>query len=168
VDIITSLSLKNFFNVIGISSLIPYFKQKWVYDFKFFFLINNVLERLEYVRFFLFVSCDIRLENPLLNIRIKKNYNVNKNNELFLFSYGLALNNLGYPVKNLGNSICKFLMFLKGKTRVFSTFFFKSFFSFSFISSNIYIYAKPLFLLGCSILGREDSVSFLYGFFFFF
>ena len=37
VDIMTSLSLKNFFNIIGISSIISYFKFKWVYDFKFFF-----------------------------------------------------------------------------------------------------------------------------------
>ncbi len=35
-DIITSLSLKNFFNIIGISSIISYFKLKWIYDFKFF------------------------------------------------------------------------------------------------------------------------------------
>ena len=34
-DLITSLSLKNFFNIIGVSSIITYFKLKWVYDFKF-------------------------------------------------------------------------------------------------------------------------------------
>jgi hypothetical protein len=59
----------------------------------------------------------------VLNIRIKKNYNINKNNELFLFSYGLSLNNLNYPIKNIGNSIVKFLKFLKGKVRFFSNFF---------------------------------------------
>ena len=37
VDIITSLSLKNFFNIIGLFSIILYFKIRWIYDFKFFF-----------------------------------------------------------------------------------------------------------------------------------
>ena len=123
VDITTCLSLKNFFNIIGVSSIISYFKFKWIYDFKFFFLLNNSLEFLEFVYFFLFIGCDLRLENPLLNIRIKKNYNINKNNELFLFSYGLSLNNMNYPIKNIGNNIIKFLKLFKGKTRFFSIFF---------------------------------------------
>jgi len=168
VDIITSLSLKNFFNIIGVSSIISYFKSKWIYDFKFFYLINNTLENLEILNFFLFISCDLRLENPLLNVRIKKNYNLNKNNELFLFSYGLSLNYLSYPIKNLGNSIIKFLIFLKGKIRTFSNFFFKSFLSFSFVNLQIKIYSKPIFFLGNSILNREDSSSYIYSFIFFF
>lgn len=167
IDIITSLSLKNFFSIIGISSIITYVKSKWIYDFKFFYLINNRLENLEILNFFLFISCDLRLENPLLNIRIKKNYNLNKNNELFLFSYGLALNYLSYPIKNLGNSIIKFLNFLKGKIRTFSNIFFKSFLSFSFTNSLKKLYNKPIFFLGNSILNREDSCSFLYSFIFF-
>lgn len=168
VDIVTSLSLKNFFNVIGVSSIITYLKSKWMYDFKFFYLINNTLENLEILNFFLFISCDLRLENPLLNIRIKKNYNANKNNELFLFSYGLSLNYLSYPIKNLGNNIIKFLMFLKGKTRTFSNIFFKSFLSFSFVASKKNIYNNPVFFLGNSIINREDSLSFIHCFIFFF
>jgi hypothetical protein len=168
VDIITSISLKNFFNVLGIDSIILYFKFKWIYDFKFFFLLNNALELLETLFFYLFLGCDLRLENPLLNIRIKKNYNINKNSELFLFSYGLSLNNMNYPIKNLGNSIFKFLNFLKGKIRIFSIFFFKSFFSFSYINLNIKLYNLPIFLGGHTILSREDSISFLYSFITFF
>lgn len=164
IDIITSISLKNFFNIIGIDSIISYFKFKWIYDFKFFFFLNNALESLEFLFFYLFLGCDLRLENPLLNIRIKKNYNINKNSELFLFSYGLSLNNMNYPIKNLGNSIFKFLIFLKGKTRIFSIFFYKSFFSFSYINLNIKLYNLPIFFGGHTILNREDSISFLYSF----
>jgi hypothetical protein len=168
VDIITSISLKNFFNIVGIDSIILYFKFKWIYDFKFFFLLNNTLESLEILFFYLFLGCDLRLENPLLNIRIKKNYNINKNSELFLFSYGLSLNNMNYPIKNLGNSIFKFLNFLKGKTRIFSIFFFKSFSSFSYINLNIKLYNLPILLGGHTILSREDSISFLCSFINFF
>lgn len=168
VDIITSLSLKNFFNIMGLSSIIYYFKFKWIYDFKYFFLFNNALDILEFLFFYLFIGCDLRLESPLLNVRIKKNYNINKNNELFIYSFGISLNNMSYPVKNLGNSILKFLIFLKGKTRLFSNFSFKFFLSYSFISLNIKFYNKPLFLLGHSILNRFDSISFFYSFIFFF
>ena len=168
VDIITSIALKNFFNIVGIDNIILYFKFKWIYDFKFFFFLNNSLESLETLFFYLFLGCDLRLENPLLNIRIKKNYNINKNSELFLFSYGLSLNNMNYPIKNLGNSIIKFLNFLKGKTRSFSTFFFKSFFSFSYINVNKKLYNLPIFFGGHTILSREDSISFLCSFIKFF
>jgi hypothetical protein len=165
----TTLSLKIFFNLIGISYIVSYLKFKWIYDFKFFFFLNNILESLEFLSFFLFLSCDLRLESPLLNVRIKKNYNLNKNNELFLYSYGLSLINMNYPIKNLGNSIIKFFIFLKGKNRVFSNYFFKFFLSFSFINGlNIKLYNKPIIFLGQSILSREDSISFLCSFFYFF
>lgn len=168
IDLTTSLSLKNFFNIIGISSIFSYFKFKWFYDFKFFYLLNNSIESLEFFFFYLFIGCDLRLENPLLNIRIKKNYNINKNNELFFFSYGLSLINMNYPIKNLGNNILKFLRFLKGKVRIFSIFFFKSFFSFSFINLNIKLYNSPILICGQTLLMREDSLSFLYSFIYFF
>ena len=168
VDLMACMSLKNFFNIIGVSSIISYIKIRWIYDFKFFFLLNNIIESLEFLSFFLFLNCDLRLENPLLNVRIKKNYNLNKNNELFLFSFGLSLINMNYPIKNLGNSIIKFLNFLKGKMRIFSIFFFKSFLSFSFINFNIILYNRPIFFLGYGLLQREDSISFLNSFFSFF
>jgi hypothetical protein len=82
--------------------------------------------------------------------------------------YGLAISNMSYPIKNIGNSIFKFLEFLKGKKRLFSNFFFKIFMSFSFINLNIKLYNKPIFFLGHSILTREDSISFLYSFVHFF
>jgi hypothetical protein len=94
---------------------------------------------------------------------------MNRNNELFFYSYGLSLINMNYPIKNLGNSILKFLIFLKGKNRIFSNYFFKSFFSFSYIKAlNIKLYNKPIFFLGQSILNREDSISFLFSFVCFF
>jgi hypothetical protein len=94
---------------------------------------------------------------------------MNKNNELFLYSYGLSLTNMNYPIKNISNSIIKFLIFLKGKNRIFSNYFFKSFFSFSYIDGlNINLYNRPLFFLGQSILKREDSISFLCSFIYFF
>lgn len=167
IDVVSAFSLKTFFNNFGSSFLITYLKYNWIYDFKFMFLLNKQLEDFEFIKFFLFISCDLRLENPILNIRIKKNYNINRNNELFLYSYGLALNYLTYPVKNLGNNIFKFVNFLRGKCRIFCDFFFKSFFSFSYLNLELSLYNDPIFLLGNSIITREDSKSFLHSFIFF-
>ena len=168
VDVITSISLKNFFNIIGISSILSYFKFKWTWDFKFFYLLNNILESFEIIRFFLFISCDLRLESPLLNIRIKKNYNANKNNELFLYSYGLSTINLNYPIKNLGSNIIKFLKFLKGKCVHFLIFFLKCFFTFSYYKFNYKLYNKPIFFLGHSILIGKILLVFYIALYYFF
>ena len=102
-DLQTTLSIKSFFNGFGCSN-ISYNLNKisWIFDFPNFIYLNHLIEDIELVNFFLFIACDLRLESPILNIRIKKNYNLNKHNELFLYSYGLSLNNSTYPIKNLG------------------------------------------------------------------
>ena len=45
-------------------------------------LLNNTLYDLENNNFYLFIACDLRLEAPILNVRIRKNFNINKNNEI--------------------------------------------------------------------------------------
>lgn len=167
IDLASTCSLKAFFNSFGSSFLISYLKINWIYDFKFMYLLNTNLENLEFIKFYLFISCDLRLENPILNLRIKKNYNINKNKELFLFSYGLSLKYSTYPIKNIGNSIFKFLRFLAGKPRIFCDFFFKSYISFSYINNKFYLYNKPIIFLGNSLISRADSKSFVNSFMYF-
>ena len=165
IDLYTALSIKSFFNSFGCSNILFNLKFNYLYDFDFFFKLNKILEELEYINFFLFIACDIRLESPLLNIRLKKNYNINKNNELFFYSYGISLNYITYPIKNLGNSILKFFLFLEGKQRFFCDFFLKEFNSFSYINLNsINLYKKPIFFLGNSILQRSESKNFILSF----
>src|SRR5580693_8028365 len=91
-DLYSSLSIKSFFSSLGCHNILFNIKFNCIYDFNYFFILNNALEKLELINFFLFVDCDMRLESPLLNIRLKKNYNINKNNELFFFSYGISVN----------------------------------------------------------------------------
>ena len=105
--------------------------------------------------------------SPLLNIRVKKNYNLNKNNELFLYSYGLALNYSTYSIKNVGNSILKFIGFLEGKQRFSCDFFFKNFYTFKHLNTDYNYYNNPVFFLGSSIINRKDSKSFLSSFIYF-
>jgi hypothetical protein len=162
------LSIKSFFNSYGCLNIIFNVKFNFIYDFNYLFIFNNILESLEYINFFLFISCDLRLESPLLNVRLKKNYNINKNNELFFYSYGISLNYSTYPIKNLGNSILKFFLFMEGKQRFFCDFFFKEFNSLIYLNyKNIFFYKKPIFFMGNSLLHRSDSKSFVLSFIFF-
>jgi NADH-quinone oxidoreductase subunit G len=168
-DLQVTLSLKNFFNSFGCSNIFYNFKQlKWIYDFKYLFQFNNIIEDIECFNFYLFIACDLRLEAPLLNTRLKKNYNLNKNNDLFFYSYGLSLKFLTFPIKNLGNNIKKFLLFLEGKQRFICDLFLKAFFTFKYFKNKYFnFYNKTLFFFGNSIINRIDSNSFLVSYFFF-
>jgi hypothetical protein len=169
IDLYSALSIKSFFSSFGCHNILLNVKFNYIYDFSYFFILNNALEKLELINFILFIDCDMRLESPLLNIRLKKNYNINKNNELFFFSYGISINHSTYPIKNLGNSILKFLLFVEGKQRFFCDFFFKEFKAFSFVNfNNGFFYKKPIYFLGNAILQRSDFKSFILSFIVFF
>ena len=162
IDLSSCLALKTFFLNIGSINIIYNDNFKWLYDFNLFIFFNNLLDDLECIKFFLFIACDLRLESPLLNIRLKKNYNINKNNELFFSSFGLALKYSLYPIKNLGNSINKLLAFVEGKIRYFSNYSIKEFLSLSFFNILYFFHNKSLLIIGNSLLMRNDSVSLLF------
>jgi hypothetical protein len=169
IDLYSALSIKSFFNSFGCHNILFNIKFNFIYDFNYFFILNKAIEQLEFIKFFLFIACDLRLESPLLNTRLKKNYSINKNNGLFFFSYGISLNYSTYPIKNLGNSILKFLLFMEGKQRFFCDFFFKGFKTFAFTSFfGAFFYQKPLIFLGNSALYRGDLKNFMFSFIFFF
>jgi hypothetical protein len=54
---------------------------------------------------------DLRRELPILNLRLRKNYLQNKN--INIFSIGLSLNHVTYPVTNIGCSIKTFKNLMK-------------------------------------------------------
>lgn len=165
-DLQTTLSLKGFFNTFGCSNILYNLKKiNWIFDFKDLFSLNILIEKLELIKFYLFISCDLRLESPVLNIRIKKNYNLNKTNELYIYSYGLSLNYSTYPIKNLGNSIYSFLKFLEGKQRFSCDLFFKNFYSFFNLNKNYNFYYNAALFFGNSIIYRNDAKSFLSSFY---
>lgn len=167
-DLHTSLSLKIFFNIFGSSNILYNSKKlEWIYDLQKYFGLNVLIEKLESIKFFILISCNLRLESPILNIRIKKNYLANKNNELFLYSYGLSLNYLTYPVKNVGNKVLQLISFMEGKQRFSCDLFFKYFYTFNYINYSYNLYNDIIFFLGNSIILRNDSNSFLNSFLFF-
>lgn len=69
-------------------------------DFRFMFQLNSTLAELEFFYNILFIGSNPRLEVPLLNSRLRKNF-VN-NADFAAYSIGLALNYSTYPIFNLG------------------------------------------------------------------
>ena len=159
IDIYSSLCLKSFFNSFGCINIIYNKGINWIYDFSNFIFLNSLISELEFIKFYLFICCNLRLEAPLLNLRIKKNYNLNKINNIIIYSYGLPLSYFTFPIKNLGNILNKFYLMLEWKHRFLSEFFFKSFLTLSFINFNYYIFNKPIFFIGNSVILRNDSIN---------
>lgn len=164
VDLTGALNLKTFFSIFGCSNLSYYNVFNWIYDFKFSFLYNNSLLELEKVSLIFFVGSNLRLENPLLNSRIRKNYLLNENNSLLLISFGLSLKYLTYPIINCGNNILNLICFMEGKIRKLSNIFYNLIYSSSLSSVFLFSINNPKFLLGLSLLKRWDSRSFFFSF----
>lgn len=166
-DLDSSLNLKKFFNSFGCSN-INYFEcssNNFVSDFRFFYFLNKTLSKLGNLNNLIFIGTNVRMELPLLNIKIRKNF-LDNNNLLNIYSFGLALDYLTYPVKNLGNSIKSILTFMEGKFYLNFIIFFFDFLNINFFSLNNI--KKIFFFLGMSILNRIDSDNILYGFLYFF
>jgi len=103
------------------------------------------------------VSTNLRLEVPLLNSSLRKNY---LNNIKFkAYSIGFALDYLTYPVINLGSSIKFFLKFLMGYSLVSKYFLFNKYYNIYFLNSNNYINLH--IFLGTGSLIRTDSNAIL-------
>jgi len=95
---------------------------------------------------------------PLLNSRLRKNYLLT-NKLLSVYSIGLAIDHLTYPVKNLGNSLATLKYLLEGKNYFLRDLLFKDFVSFAFLNFKFQHNVSPKIFLGASVLNRIDGVS---------
>jgi NADH dehydrogenase/NADH:ubiquinone oxidoreductase subunit G len=154
IDLETAFSLKCFFNGIGCSNIFFIYNLNYNIDFKFMYLLNVTLETLEIINLIFLIGCNLRLEAPLILTRIRKSF-LNCENDFKIFSLGLAINNFNFYVKNIGNSIKSFKLFLEGKLEYINTIFINNL-NWYFI--NININKIPIFFFGTSILIRYDSL----------
>lgn len=111
VDLELVLSFKDFFSNFGCYNFSYESNFNFLFDFRFFFLLNNTLNFFENISSLVLIGTNLRLEVPLLNSRIRKNYL--KNNMLLVLSLGLALDYLTFPVINFGNSSVSLKLFLE-------------------------------------------------------
>ena len=117
-------SLKNFLNSIGCSNLYYTNCLNLCGDTRLNFLFSNTFLSLGKVLFYFIFALNLRLELPLLLIRIRKFFFLQDQNLLF-FSFGLNVKFLGdlVNVKNLGNSVLSIKNFFEGKFKSISNFF---------------------------------------------
>jgi len=114
-DLETTIALKDFFNDLGVSNLTYEDSlNTYITDFRFSYLLNTTVVSLEQASIVLLIGTNLRVEMPLLNSRLRKNYLLT-NKQLPVYSLGLAIDHLTYPVINLGNSILSLKNLLEGK-----------------------------------------------------
>ena len=160
-DLESVLALKDFFSDLGVSNInYEDTAQLCFTDFRFSFLLNNTITSFEYASIILLIGTNLRTELPLLNSRIRKNYLLT-NKQLPVFSIGLALDYLSFPVKNLGNSFLNFKSLLQGKNYFLKELLFKDFISCAFLNFKFISVAYPKIFLGSSLLNRIDNLAIL-------
>ncbi len=111
-------------------------------DFQKNYYINILPKHLENLDVCLLIGINLRLENPLLNVRLRKSFL--KNNTI-IGSVGPSINSI-YNLKKIGNSILDILSILKGKNKF-----------------NIYLSSgiNPLIILGNYINNLNFKIDYL-------
>lgn len=161
IDLESSLSLRGFFFSFGCNNINYYENTTHVlYDFRAFYFLGKTLKFFENINNVLLLGTNPRLEVPLLNTRMRKNFLLCPFAKFY--SLGLALDNSSYPVKNIGNSFNSLLKFLEGKLNINFYIFLNEFLNLNFFNLNVL--KKTYFLVGSSILNRLDVKACLGGF----
>jgi hypothetical protein len=118
-DLESALALKGFFTSFGCGYFtFQYELMNLSSDFRYLFLFNQSLESVEICKIFLLINTNLRLELPLLNSRLRRNY---LNNRISFKSYAIGFFNefLGYPIVSLGISNFTLLQFYYGTSAFF-------------------------------------------------
>lgn len=155
-DLESAFSLKLFFNNIGCSNITYYTNLYYNVDFRSSFLLNNSLINLENLFFIILIGTNLRMELPLLNSRIRKSW-INSNYSLVIYSFGLSLDYLTFPVLNINNNVFSLFQFFQNKHNLCLKIF-KNKANYL----NLLLINYPYFFIGLSILNRIDSNSFCF------
>lgn len=155
--------MKFVLNRIGCSAIYTTETNTYLADYRYYYLLNNSFNNLDSCYLLFFIGTNIRLEAPLLNLSLRKNF---LNSSFFLaFAIGLSINYFTYPVLNFGNTTSRWLKFLKG--RLFN---FRKCSLDEIYKNNSIFYTNKLNLdifIGKSFLNRIDSFSLVNSMFYF-
>jgi len=122
--------------------------------------MNTTIMYLENSSTIILLGTNLRVEIPLLNSRLRKNYLL-VNKQLLVYSIGLAIDYLTFPIKNLGNSVCYLKFFFEGNSIILKSLLFKNFISPAFFGLNVIFNIMIKIFLGVSLLNRFDGFSLL-------
>jgi len=160
IDLETAIALKDFFNGLGCSSLSLEDSFMFSSDLRISYLLNTTVVSLEHSSIFLLFGTNLRTEIPLLNSRLRKNY-LFVNKQLVVYSIGLSIDYLTFPVKNLGNSIYYLKSFLEGNSIILKDLLFQKFVNPIFFGIQFNHTIKAKIFLGVALLSRFDGSSVL-------
>lgn len=147
-DVVSLQLLKDFFNSFGNCNFNNEGNQFQMTDFRTNYLANISLYKLELLNFIVVLYANVRLEFPLLNLRLRKRF---LKGNFHVYAFGLGLNYFTFPIKNIGsiisyfkfiygcNFLCKFLIKVKQSKIFFGKSILKSGFYLPFFSSGFFL-----------------------------
>lgn len=149
-DLTSALLIKKYYNSFGCSNI--YYENNFYKetDFRFNYLLNDTLDRMETLDFVLFINANPRLEAPVVNSRFRRNY-LNNINVKF-FSLGNSFSYSAYPILNIGNSTLSLIKFLQGTKANINPIMHTAFLNYKLPKVN-----SGLILLGSALFDRKDS-----------
>lgn len=139
-DTETLVALNDFFRELGAANGVLFYENlNLSCDFRSNYLLNVPMEVIEKIDLCILIGLNVRLELPLLNLRIRKAF---LHNNALIVSFGF-ITNLTYQYFQQGNSLNNVFNFLKGKSYV----------SRCLMDSNF-----PLILVGTDFVKAVSSV----------
>ena len=157
------ITLKSFFNSIGFSNIIYWENNVNLIDFRYSYLMNITIQKISTINNLLLIGTNPRLELPLLNSFLRKNYLTNT--KFKAYSIGFALDFLSFPVINLGSSMKYFFSFLMAFVLVSRYFLLNTFYNNYFFNGLNLL--NLTFFIGNTTFCRLDSDSILNSIFYF-
>jgi NADH-quinone oxidoreductase subunit G len=147
------VAVKSFFTKVGCFNFYYFEEGNINNDFRYSYLLNTTLRNLVNSYNILLLGSNIRLEAPLLNSNIRKGYL--NNNSLKVYSIGLNIDYLTYPVINLGSSMNVLYMFICGIVLANKYFLFDDYYNINYLNNKNIIISN--IIIGSSIISRVDS-----------
>lgn len=116
-DLEGTAGLRTFFHSVGCSNINYEANGSLLFDYRFSFLLTKTLGSLEDLELCLFFGLNLRMEAPLLNSRLRKNF-LAGDHPFFCFSFGGSLDYVNFPIFSLGNTMGQLKLFLEGRQRL--------------------------------------------------
>lgn len=165
-DIKSSYYLKSFFNNIGCCNYNYQSNYKFSFDFRFSYLLTIPIIELEYIQIAFFFNINMRLESPILNLKLRKSYLKNKKKFLAI-SLGTFSDYLTFPIINLGNSLFSFISLFEGKNLFWRFLFLNNINKLPFQLYNLNQKFYFITFLGENLISRYDGEFFFKNMMFF-
>lgn len=147
-----AVTLKSFLNSFGCSQISYFEKNLTNVDFRNSFLLNKKMRNFSEINTLIMIGFNPRLELPLLNSTLRKNFL--NNSQFRAYSFGLGIEYLTYPIINLGSSVKSLYKFLLGLNLISNFLFNNDSYSLAYFNNLNQIF--PHFFFGSSNNLRYD------------